>query len=278
MKKLFINNNILKIIGLISMTISHIGLFLSLSSNSLGTILECIGSISFPIFILLNIEGNKHTSSHKKYTLRLLISSLFIFLIITIFSFINISIEIFKYGNIFIDLFLFNLIYYFLFINKNNYKYIYLSLIGIFYVLTYLIKVNILNINISIYKSIGGLFPQYSLFGLFIYLSSLISFYIYDKRVKNIDPEFINSNKYKLSLNVIYCIILAIYSLIAYAFTYSFNDYSGINPVTETYIILSGIFIIFYNYEKPITSKIFKYSCYIYYPLHLLILYLIFYL
>ncbi len=274
-KILIINNEILKLIALIAMTLSHVGLFISSSNSNLSNIFLIIGSISFPLFLFLNLESNTYTSSNIKYILRLLIMSIVIYLGILIISLTSNN-EFYKYGNIFIDLLLYSLIYFLIIKYKSNLKYIYLFIIFIYFIITHLIKIDIISINNSLYKIVGGLFPQYNLFGLFLFLITLLSFKVYTSKVNKINKEFINSNDYKFSLNIIYCIILAIFSLIAYAFTYIDKNYLGVDLVYSTYIVLGALFIIFYNHKKVTNSKIIKYSFYLYYPLHLVILYLIF--
>ena len=277
--KLFINNDLLKIIGLILMTINHIGVFLESSNATLSLILKSIGIIAFPIFLFLNIEGSKNTRSNIAYILRLLIMVIAIYIPITIFSNVNTKYSIYKFGNIFVDLCLYSIIYYLLFkSNKQYLKYIFIPIIFIYFIITHLIKIDVISIDESLYKYIGGLFPQYNLFGLLIFITSIISFYIYESKCKKIDPSFINSNKYYFSLNIIYCIILAIFSFISYAFTYVDKNILGVDNVLSTYLVVSSIFIIFYNHTRYISknSNIIKYLYYLYYPLHLVILYLIF--
>ena len=276
--KLFINNDVLKIIGLILMTFSHIGIFIESINPTLSNIFKIIGVLAFPIFLFLNIEGNIHTSSNIRYILRLFIMVIAIYIPITIFSNINSKYSIYKFGNIFIDLISYSLIYYFLFKSNNKYyKYIFIPIILIYFIITHLIKIDVISINESLYKYLGGLFSQYNLIGLLMFITSIISIKLYTSSCIKKDPEFINSNSYYLSINIIYCIILAIFSFILYAFTYIDKNITGVDNVLSTYLVLSSIFIIFYNHKRISKSNnIIKYTYYLYYPLHLVILYLIF--
>lgn len=280
MKKLFINNFILKVIACILMTLSHIGMMINVinpsENNVISLILEYIGGVAFPLFIFLLIEGIKNTTSINKYLLRIGISALIIYLGSLIIN-LTTSYSLSNYGNIFIDLFLYILLYK-LYLNKNKpLNIVIIAIIFIFYIITFLFKINIISFDNNIYKYLGNLFPQYSLFGLAIYLITLISFKIYENKVDKIDPEFKKENKYKFSKNIIYCIILAIFSIISYIFTY-IGNYLGVDNVISTYFVLGSIFIMFYNYKKGYSSKITKYGFYLYYPLHLLIIFLIIYL
>ena len=68
----FLNGSVLKWIAVITMIIDHAGEVLFPEYE----ILRLIGRISFPIFAFLLAEGYKHTSSVKKYLLRLFIMAL----------------------------------------------------------------------------------------------------------------------------------------------------------------------------------------------------------
>ena len=119
--------------------------------------------------------------------------------------------------------------------------------------------------------------PQYSIFGLALFLCAKLAFYLYEKKVNSIDPNFkeTNPSRFYLSKNIIYCILLVLFSILSYIFTY-IGNYLGVDNVVSTYILLASIFIVFYNYKLGYKSKIIKYSFYVYYPLHIVLIYLIF--
>lgn len=62
-EKGFLSNNQLKIIGIITMTIDHIGAYLLPGVE----ILRIIGRLAFPIFAYMIAEGCTHTKNRKKY-------------------------------------------------------------------------------------------------------------------------------------------------------------------------------------------------------------------
>jgi hypothetical protein len=64
-----LNGNALKIIALVSMIIDHVGVMLF----PYDLWLRCLGRISLPIFAYMVAEGCRHTSSMKKYFLRIFI-------------------------------------------------------------------------------------------------------------------------------------------------------------------------------------------------------------
>ena len=297
-KYLFINNLTLKIIGTILMTLAHIGLFLSLfESNSdhqiyiISTLFTYIGSLAFPIFVFLILEGINKTSNIKKYLLRMVIMALIIAIAVPIITIVASSLSssnldiislITKFGNIFIDLSLYILISILIKNIKDKNKYDFISIFAliivfIFYLVTYLLKIGVIEINSALYLYIGALMPQYSIFGLALFLCAKLAYYLYERKVNSIDPNFkeTNPSRFYLSKNIIYCILLVLFSILSYIFTY-IGNYLGVDNVVSTYILLASIFIVFYNYKLGYKSKIIKYSFYVYYPLHIVLIYLIF--
>ena len=297
-KYLFINNLTLKIIGTILMTLAHIGLFLSLFESSsdhqiyiISTLFTYIGSLAFPIFVFLILEGINKTSNIKKYLLRMVIMALIIAIAVPIISIVTSSLTssnldiislITKFGNIFIDLSLYILISILIKNIKDKNKYDFISIFAliivfIFYLVTYLLKIGVIEINSALYLYIGALMPQYSIFGLALFLCAKLAYYLYERKVNSIDPNFkeTNPSRFYLSKNIIYCILLVLFSILSYIFTY-IGNYLGVDNVVSTYILLASIFIVFYNYKLGYKSKIIKYSFYVYYPLHIVLIYLIF--
>ena len=104
----FLSSFALKIIAILTMTLDHLGLLLSMyyfsSDHPLVYTFRVIGRISLPLFCFMIYEGVIHTKHFGKYAIRLL----------TLTSIISISLAIMHYamgferdfGNIFIDLLL----------------------------------------------------------------------------------------------------------------------------------------------------------------------------
>ena len=80
LKKFSINEFVLKIIALVTMTLDHVGIFLldysgaNLANNpftnamfTTGFIFRVIGRIAFPLYIFMIVEGVKHTKNFWKY-------------------------------------------------------------------------------------------------------------------------------------------------------------------------------------------------------------------
>lgn len=84
----YLSNFSLKIIGIVTMTIDHIGYFYHIDE------FRIIGRIAFPIFAFLIGEGYKYTSNKKRYALRLLLMAIIIQVPMYIFK-MNVPMNIF---------------------------------------------------------------------------------------------------------------------------------------------------------------------------------------
>ena len=68
------NMKALKIIGLLTMTIDHVAVWL-VPPGTFNLVLRCIGRIAFPLFAFMIAEGFRRTRDVKRYWLRLLLAS-----------------------------------------------------------------------------------------------------------------------------------------------------------------------------------------------------------
>ncbi len=290
MIKKFLSNNALKIIACISMFFDHLGKILLLfypeveAINITSYVFSIIGRLSLPIFLFLIVEGYHNTKNIKKYFLRLGTMALVIGAFLMTFSLIpsmHLSSILYKVGNIFIDLILFLLVLYLL-----DHKKMYIKCLAIlplaYFTLCIFIQSDMIPLS-NITKSIfSGILSQYSLVTPLILISYLIVNYIYKSLAyKNVDEsniELIDIKKVNLELRTrSYAIALATVSLIMYLLTYStvnLNTDFAIN----TYFILSALFIIEYNGKLGKSNKIVKNAYYLFYPLHISIIYLVIYL
>ena len=286
---------VLKMLATIFMTIDHIGHALEIftndsSLNVLIYILRFLGRFAFPIFIFLLIEGLYHTSNIKKYLLRLGIGSLLNYISITLIQIISNNKINFNYdGNIFLTLFILALLYYF--INYSKYKF--LVFIPILYIIASLaIKLifvlGFYTINeVSSFIYFNGLFLQFDILGPILFIFILVSYKIYDRKIANTLGNDINaiekfkaSNEYQKSKNILVCIIIAILSLVCYLITYLPFYQNGIELLSDCALqsgmFFSSLLIFFYNGRKGYSNKKIKYIFYLYYPLHIVLIYLIF--
>ena len=282
-----ISNFILKIIALIFMTIDHVGVFLP--SSPLQFTFRVLGKIALPIFIYTTLEGCKKTKDIKKYMLRLGVMSIFMYIAIVIAQlilyFTNGYLLVFQ--NIFFTLLNLVFIYYLFFVNKNKNKrrmVILPILIFIGSYIFFLLRINGISEFISSIF-VDGLTTMYGLEAPIMFVGALLGIYIYEeivrKRLNNDETlvnEFLCSKKAQLSRNIIMCLSIALVSLIMYSFTYenipSFTF--GNTCVYNTYFIICFPFILLYNGKRGFNNKIVNGAFYLYYPLHIGIIALIF--
>ena len=132
---------------------------------------------------------------------------------------------------------------------------------------------------------VDGLTTMYGLEAPIMFVGALLGIYIYEfivrKRLNNDETlvnEFLCSKKAQLSRNIIMCLSIALVSLIMYSFTYenipSFTF--GNTCVYNTYFIICFPFILLYNGKRGFNNKIVNGAFYLYYPLHIGIIALIF--
>lgn len=239
MKKI-INNNTLKIIAMILMLLDHLW----------GTIIPgnqwmtLIGRMAFPIFAFLIVEGFFHTSDLKKYMKRL-----FIFGLIS-----EIPFNLIYTGSIifpFHQNVMFTLLLGLLIINeidkiKNN-KEIKKKIIPI------------LKIFLFLLISIIG-FVDYGVTGVL----TIVVFYLF----RGFKLAWIGQ---LISLILLYIVFFEGQSVIFNIFNYEY-----FLPL-QSIGVLSLIFIWLYNGEKSKNNKLIKYLFYSFYPVHMLVIYLIYY-
>ena len=239
MKKI-INNNTLKIIAMILMLLDHLW----------GTIIPgnqwmtLIGRMAFPIFAFLIVEGFFHTSDLKKYMKRL-----FIFGLIS-----EIPFNLIYTGSIifpFHQNVMFTLLLGLLIINeidklKNN-KEIKKKIIPILKIFLFLI-----------FSIIG--FVDYGVTGVL----TIVVFYLF----RGFKLAWIGQ---LISLILLYIVFFEGQSVILNIFNHEY-----FLPL-QSIGILSLIFIWLYNGEKGKNNKLIKYLFYSFYPVHMLVIYLIYY-
>ena len=282
-----ISNFILKIIALIFMTIDHVGVFLP--SSPLQFTFRVLGKIALPIFIYTTLEGCKKTKDIKKYMLRLGVMSILMYIAIVIAQLVlyfnNGYLLVFQ--NIFFTLLNLVFIYYLFFVNKNKNKrrmVILPILIFIGSYIFFLLRINGISEFISSIF-VDGLTTMYALEAPIMFVGALLGIYIYEfivkKRLNNDETlvnEFLCSKKAQLSRNIIMCLSIALVSLIMYSFTYenipSFTF--GNACIYNTYFIICFPFILLYNGKRGFNNKIVNGAFYLYYPLHIGIIALIF--
>ena len=292
MKKV-LNANVLKIIACLSMLIDHIGkiAYLFFPSDTMYWVnysFSIIGRLAFPIFVFLLIEGFYHTSNIKKYFIRLGIMAIVIGLseiILGLIPSLNMASTMFQSGNIFIDLILILAALY-LFNHKDpRVKFLTLAPI-LYFVVSLLFQNETFYIYSDVIKAImSGFLTQYSFVSPCLILLFLVINYIYNYIIhKKFNQEVLDSIDQTTLFKDVrinsYIFAVSILALLMYAFTYLITDTSILNTsyVINTYFILSIVPIFFYSGKLGKSNIYIKSAYYLFYPLHLGIIFLVTYL
>ena len=283
---LLLSNFWLKLIALLTMTIDHIGYLLPYSTTAL--IFRYIGRLALPLFCFMIAEGAIHTKNFNKYAFRLgLMASLISIAIIgseLIPYFKEQGFSMRDEGNIFIDLLLGAVAIYLLRQNKW-----YIKLLAILP-----IAFGIASFVATALESCGChghilWFPfflrtQYGWFAIVLIVGFYIAHYLsnifvkYHSSISGISYDlYKGSNFERNTLNIISVIALAVISLIYYILGQIMpTQYVFWDAIMQLFAIVSGAFILLYNGLRGYNKKWFQYGSYLYYPIHMVILYLIF--
>jgi len=285
----FFTANILKIIAVVAMTFDHLGTIAYMFYGSHAWIsvfydvAKIIGRLALPIFIYLIFEGYKHTSNLPKYFLRLAIMGVAVYAFenIVAYTIPDFSTSIYYLGNIFVDLILV-LLMVTLFYSKIIWQKCLIILPIMYFVFTMFLQCSIIPQTKALFVITNGLVPQYPLatpFIVLIYIGLHSIYKIFEKnqlKGAELDEETQTSLDLRSS-KFTYAITLLLLSITMHLLTYTTLP-SPINSVSATYFVIGAVPILFYNGLLGKKSKKLQYAFYLYYPLHLVIIFLIFYL
>ncbi len=287
----FISSFFIKIFALIFMTFDHVGLFLQMqysmnqSMVDLSNIFRTIGRLALPLFAFMIVEGVMHTKNFKKYILRLgimasIVSTFFILLEYTPW-FKNLQ-NIQRAGNIFLDLSLLAVAIYCL--KHKNWKVKLITLLPLaFSALSFIVKGIETANKIEIHWFPAFITLQYDWFTILLGLGFYAAYLLADLYIKMLQPTYaldkqmwIDNGNYRLLVNIISTFIVALVSIIYYLFTFIWPKGVFWDAPTQLYAIFSGAFILLYSGKRGYNSKWFQYGSYLYYPIHIAIIGLIF--
>ena len=233
----------LSIIAMVTMLIDHCGYVLF--NNEF--IMRAIGRIAFPIYGFMLVEGYYKTSNKVKYFLKMMILAI---LTEPIFDSLFLkSLCDFKHQNV-----LFELAFGIVLVHSVN-------------------KIRESTVNFSTIKYIGYTL----LLGSVMVASEILNF---DYGAIGLVMVLIFAIGYNTKLKWLTTILGVV---IPYVFLFKGNNVLGMINILgfelpiylQTYAVLTIPFILLYNGQKGISNKTFKTFKYLFYPVHLLILYLI---
>ncbi len=283
---LVLSNFWLKVIALLTMTIDHIGYLLPYSDFALS--FRYIGRLALPLFCFMIAEGAIHTKSFKKYALRLgiMASAISIAIIGSTYIpyFANNGFSMRDEGNIFLDLLLGALTIYLLRQNKWYIKL--LAFLPVAFGIASFIATALESCGCHGYILWFPFFlrTQYGWYGIVMILGFYVAHYLSNIFINNHSSMtgitvdlYKGSNFERHVLNIISVMSLAVVSFLYYLLgqimpiKYVFWD-----ATMQLFAIVSGAFILLYNGLRGYNKKWFQYGSYLYYPIHMIILYLIF--
>lgn len=241
--KFGLNSNWLKLIAIISMTIDHVAwaLFPNFSTHPMAIIMHILGRIACPVFCYFIVQGYLHTKNFKKYFLRLIIFALISHVpyVLTSFNYID----------------YFSLIPCFYSIFNQT------SVLWGFACGLLLIKIN--DSSLKPYAKI-----------LLSILICLVSFPADWSCVAPLIIFFMWAYKDNFKMQMMFMVLMVCTYVIVYLFALNI-----VYAILQFGVILAIPLLYFYNGTRgsnKTLNSIMKWFFYVYYPLHLLLLFLIF--
>lgn len=290
-KKLIFSSFFLKLIALLTMTIDHVGLLLinmyptDQTFVEIHNIFRIIGRLALPLFVFMIVEGVLHTKSIKKYLLRLGIMALIISAALIVICYAPLPEEansLKGMGNIFIDLFLVALTVYLL--NYKNWKIKLLATIPIaISFISFSVKCYEFDTRVHILWYPEWLYMQYDYFSMLLGVLFFASYKLGNLYVSYISNQsgisediFKENGTTRLAINLLSLLSLIIVSILYYLPSYFIPHAIFWDKDVQLFAMLSGLFILLYNGKRGYNAKWFQYGSYIYYPLSLIIIFLVF--
>ena len=273
------------------MTFDHVGLLLQvmhpydLQINELANVFRAIGRLALPLFVFMIVEGVIHTKSFKKYILRLgilaVLISIFFMVVEYVPTFRESAGTLLRAGNIFLDLSLIAISVYLL-KSKEIWKKLLTLLPVAFSFLSFIVK-GLENSGMDIYWFPCFLTMQYDYFSLLLGIGFYYAYQLGDLYIKMLYPTsgldktaWESNGNYRLLVNIISVFLLGVVSFLFYINKYVWPEGVFWSADTQLFALISGAFILLYNGQRGYNAKWFQYGSYLYYPLHIIVIILIF--
>lgn len=287
----FLSSFWLKILAIVFMTLDHLGMYFVMRYQGnpamieLSNVFRIFGRLALPLFIFLIAEGVMHTRSIRKYLLRLGIVGSAVSIIFILFTFTNYfaaAESIYRHGNIFIDLILTALAIYF--IKHPNIKIRFLTLLPVAYsILSFVVKCTEVSAEIDIHWFPYFLNMQYDWVSVALGLGFYFAYILGDYFIRYLEDRsgieksiWVENGGYRLAVNLISVLVISVVIVAQFAFLYIWPNGLFWDAGVQLYAILSGALLLFYSGKRGYNAKWFQIGTYLYYPLHILVIALIF--
>lgn len=281
----FMSSFILKIIALLTMTVDHVGALLQMNvgMNYLpAIIMRYIGRIALPLFCFMIAEGVIHSKKPSKYLLRLGIMATIIATAMIVIEYAPIfdGFSMRSEGNIYIDLLLGALAVYLLRNKRPVIKLLAILPIGIS-ILSFFVKCLESTGTVVIHWFPFFLNTQYFFYGV----GMIVLFYVvhyfknmflqYYSEKSGIDvPSLEGTNVERYSLNIFSFGVVTILTVLLFVITLVIPpDWVFWDRGIQNAAIIGGAFLLLYSGKRGYNAKWFQYGSYLYYPIHLLVIY-----
>ena len=272
----FLSSFWIKVLALFFMTLDHVAKFMIFyqTAPEVANILQIFGRLGFPLFMLMIAEGVRHTHSFGKYILRLSILGATVLLgqVIIHYCFMDLT----GFYSPIIDLILVALTIYFL---KQWNKKLFFALIPVS-IIIFSFVVNAIEIrdSIEILWFPFYLRSGYNIFALLLGVGFFYAPMVAKLIIRNFgnNVENLEGTHYeRLAANVVMIFVLFIATLVIYLL--SLLPGGDVYDIAlETYAICAALIIFFYNGKLGYNKNWFKYGSYVYFPLHIAIIFIIF--
>ena len=282
---LIFSSFILKIVALATMTIDHIGWLLSdmIGSNFWLTITcRIIGRIALPLFCFMVTQGVMHTKKPGNYFLRLGIMATLIAGVLAFVEYVPIfeGLSLRNEGNIFVDLLLGALAVYALSRKEWYYKILAIIPVGIS-ILSFIVMGEEASQNMLIHWFPFFLRPQYQ----FLSVGMIVLYYVahllkelFLKQYSNnsgIPVESLRDTQVDQWAYNLLALMMTVFAVLGYyLLTFVLPDpYVYWIADVQNAALIAGAFILLYNGKRGYNAKWFQYGSYLYYPIHLLLIF-----
>lgn len=290
MRRFEINQTILRIIALITMLIDHIGAFMWLvfptgtKEYQIAYVFRCIGRIALPLFLFMTAEGMRKTHNKWKYLLRIFIIWLPIVLVEAGAAIYMGSAHMLPAQAV-TEILIYVLLMCFL--TEKGWKKIFAIFPVLFVIFSFVVdQTDPFGVTFII-DFPSFLLCDYDIYGLLLFLGFVAVYPLHNWLCSKFAPqngqtleEFKDSFAGRKMFNNLSIIVLVLLNVVAwllvtYASTGRFWLYLDQYHI-QTYSVLAGIPIYFYNGKRGWNNKWFNLTSYLFYPVHMLILVIVF--
>ena len=275
---------ILKVVALATMTIDHVGYILgdTIGYNFwLVTLFRLIGRLALPLFCFMITEGVIHTKKIGNYFLRLGIMGTLVSVALIVIEYAPIfdGMSMRSEGNIFVDLLLGAIAVFFLSRDKWYLKLLSIIPLGIGIAAFFVQGLEFQGTLVHWFPFF--LRPQYQFYGILLIILFYVAYMFKDiflKQYSNnsgIPVESLQGTTIDRYASNLLAFAMLVFATLGYFFIgiTAPGQWVYWDVYLQNAAIISGALILLYNGKRGYNAKWFQYGSYLYYPLHMLIIY-----